>query len=81
MDITQFDRITETIAQAPNRRDVLRLLGAAFGVGGLTLLASTEGETKRRRKNKKRKKQQAPAQNPGSSGSSGPICSDGHQER
>ena len=77
MDITQFDRITETIAQAPNRRDVLRLLGAAFGVGGLTLLASTEGEAKRRRKSKKRKKKQGSTQNPGPTGPTGPICTDG----
>jgi len=57
MDTSRFDRLTMTFGQAPNRRDLLRLIGgAALAAGGLTLLESGEGEAKKRRKKKRKNK-------------------------
>ncbi len=57
METSQFDRVTTTLAQARGRRGVLRLLGAAaFGAGGLSILAAAEGDARKRRKRKKKNK-------------------------
>lgn len=55
MDTQQFDQIATTLASSHHRRGILQIIGAAaFSVGGIGVLAVTEGEA-RRKKRKKRK--------------------------
>ena len=75
MDTTRFDRITSTFAQSHSRRGALRLLAAAtLGAGGLSVLATDEGQAKKRRKGKGKGKGNDVVITPDPSGGTGTVA-------
>ena len=56
MDTQRFDQIAATLASSHHRRGVLQVIGAtALSVGGLGVLAMSEGDARRRKRKKKGK--------------------------
>jgi hypothetical protein len=60
MDSEHFDRLIGSLGRMRSRRGALHLVGATFGLGGLSLLGLQETSAKKRKKRKNRRGNASP---------------------